>query len=262
MRKSPFLIFSLFYAISSCVNSAPSLRKDIYDSEFAKSSDFYAAIVNNAFESKYRFATVLTGHLSNQKHNLVFFFVNFLSVISGSGMKICPKIYASTSPSSKEDISSYLIEFDSNTAKRLETCCSSNIQCDAQTRSQLKGVTIEADVRHCECEREFRDCISSVNVPSALWWGDFYFRHTPTCYSMDHPIVKCEQYKCFYQPKKQYKYPKRHRHGAVRCVKYKLDKSKPKVYQTFELPFYYAAYDSDGYEFLNRLAIIFEKSHN
>lgn len=179
-----------------------------------------------------------------------------------SGMEICPKIYASASPPSTEDISSHLISFDSDTAKQLETCCSSNIQCDNEKRSALHGITIENNLRHCDCERKFRECLSAVNVPSALWWGDFYFRHTPKCYSIDHPIVECEQYKCFYQPKKLYKHPKRHRRGAVRCVKYKLNRTKPKIYQTIELPFYYAAYDSDGYEFLETLTKIYERHHN
>lgn len=180
----------------------------------------------------------------------------------GSGMKFCPKIYASTSTSSNEDISSYLISFDSDTAKKLETCCSSNIQCDQKKRAELGSISIEEDVRHCECERKFRECISAVNVPSALWWGDFYFRHTLKCYSIDHPIVECEQYTCFYQPNKLYKHPKGHRRGAVRCVKYKLDKGNPKMYQTFGLPFYYAAYDSDEYEFLENLAKMYERNHN
>lgn len=177
-------------------------------------------------------------------------------------MKFCPKIYVSNSIPSNEDISSYLISFDVDTAKKLETCCSSNIQCDEQKRSELHSISVENDVRHCECERKFRDCISAVNVPSALWLGDFYFRHTSKCYSIDYPIIECEQYKCFYQPKKLYKYPRRHRRGAVRCVKYKLNKRKPKIYQTFELPFYYAAYDTDGYDFLQSLTKMYERNHN
>lgn len=52
MRETSFLVISLFYALNSYVQSAPSIKKD-FDSEFAKSSAFYAAIVNNAFESKY-----------------------------------------------------------------------------------------------------------------------------------------------------------------------------------------------------------------
>lgn len=34
-----------------------------------------------------------------------------------------------------------------------------------------------------------------------------------------------------------YQYPSEHISDAIRCTKYKLDERKPKIYQTFQLPF-------------------------
>lgn len=52
MRETPFLIILFFYTISFCVQCAPS-PNSVHESEFAKSSAVYAAIVNNAFDSKF-----------------------------------------------------------------------------------------------------------------------------------------------------------------------------------------------------------------
>lgn len=57
---------------------------------------------------------------------------------------------------------------------------------------------------------------------------------------------------CYYQPNTVYRRypPGAHVRGAVRCVKNKLDKSKPKIYQTFELPFYYNGFEDFDYQML------------
>lgn len=68
MRETPFLIISLCYVISFCVHSAPPPPSKVSDSEFAKSSDFYAAIVNNAFESKYFDRTMHHSRLGFRKN--------------------------------------------------------------------------------------------------------------------------------------------------------------------------------------------------
>lgn len=93
--------------------------------------------------------------------------------------------------------------------------------------------------------------------------GDHYFRTTAKCYSVDHPIIKCEEFKCFYQPNNSYKqFPSGHMDGAVRCVKYQLDKTKAKIYQTFELPFYYYGYFDWQFEDLEGMAYRYEPDYD
>lgn len=133
-------------------------------------------------------------------------------------------------------------------------CCMSNFQCGEQKRREFNSVLIDQKLRHCECENKFRECVQNANSSSIARWADYYFRHTSKCYSSNHPIVKCEEYEYFYQPKMPYKQlPNGQISGAVRCVEYKLDKSKEKIYQTFELPFYYGAYDSNDYKLLETM---------
>lgn len=157
-------------------------------------------------------------------------------------MKYCPQIYKGV-PDGHVRFADLFINYDSVTIEKMETCCNLNLQCDVQKRLELNKTLIDANIRHCECENKFRDCITAANWRRVANMGDNYFRTTAKCYSVDHPIIKCEEFKCFYQPKKSYKqFPSGHMDGAVRCVKYQLDKTKAKIYQTFELPFYYYGY--------------------
>lgn len=69
MRESIFSIILLAHAINSGVQSAPSPKIDSV-SEFEKSSKFYAAIVNNAFESKRSNETIYS---SNENYRFLDF---------------------------------------------------------------------------------------------------------------------------------------------------------------------------------------------
>lgn len=103
-----------------------------------------------------------------------------------------------------------LINFHPDTIENMEMCCKLNIQCDMQKRFVLFDTSIDSNIRHCECENKFRECLSSKNTiktgySKVSYFGDVYSRQTASCYSVDHPIVKCEQFKCFYQPETTYK---------------------------------------------------------
>lgn len=131
----------------------------------------------------------------------------------------------------------------------LERCCTSNIQCDEDKRSEMNGILMEKNIRHCDCEHEFYKCLRKSNYYGVVFIANDYFQKTEKCYALDHPIIKCEQYKCYYQPKKLYnQYPSGAEIGTIRCAEYELDKSKPQIYQTFELAFTYGAYDELDYQ--------------
>lgn len=105
---------------------------------------------------------------------------------------------------------------------------------DGKSTIQLKKASFSVvDKDHC---RE-----SYIHVPDDVFC--VVDRKLTKCYSVDHPIIGCEQFKCFYQPKIEFKqYPSGHAPGAIRCAAYKLDRSKPKMYQTFDLLFDYDIY--------------------
>lgn len=186
--------------------------------------------------------------LTQQAWHFILIFNILIQFLSEHGIKSCPKIYNGT-PS--PGFFSFVPDFNSELVEALETCCSSNIECDVRKRSEINGTSIEKNLRHCECEHEFYKCLRTSNYVGVLSIANHYFRKTQKCYAFDHPVTKCEQFKCFYQPNKLYKqYPSEAEIGTIRCAEYELDKSKPKIYQTFELSFTYGGYDALDYQTL------------
>lgn len=60
------------------------------------------------------------------------------------------------------------IEYSEDVKEKMETCCSANLQCDAQKRAELNGVSIEEDIRHCDCENKYRECLVFL-CSGGLW---------------------------------------------------------------------------------------------
>lgn len=168
-------------------------------------------------------------------------------------MEFCPKIFKTTS---RDGLNlGPGIGYDWADVQKMESCCNSILQCDAQKRAELNSTLIEEDIHHCDCENKYRECLSKSNLFDVIEFGEDYFMKTAKCYSIDYPIIKCKQYKCYYQPKETYnQYPSGYVDGAVRFVEYELDKNKPKIYKTFELPFYYDNYDAEDYKWLSYMA--------
>lgn len=175
-------------------------------------------------------------------------------------MENCLKIYVGKPNRNSLDGVSHTIEYDSNEIKIMEDCCRSNFQCDVQKRMELNNTSIDENLRHCECENKFRECLDKTNIYMISLWTEYYFMHTPKCYSIDHPKTECEQTACYYHPSAPKNQYSRRKNGAIRCVKYDLDKIKPKIYQTFELPFYYVAYEPYELKWFERQADICEDS--
>lgn len=138
-------------------------------------------------------------------------------------MEFCPKIFKVTSKHDFLKIPSG-IYFDRESTQKMESCCKSILQCDTQKRAELNSTLIEGDI-HCECKNKYRKCLGKSDQLSGLdqfsqfnviMFGQHYFKKTAKCYSIDHPIIKFEQYKCYYQPKETYnQYPSVHVDGAV-----------------------------------------------
>lgn len=175
-------------------------------------------------------------------------------------MKCGPQIFKITEHDVEDNLNGLEITphpYAWDTIQEIEACCNSILQCDVQKRAELNSSLVEGDIRHCVCENKFRECLTNSN-PQVENFGQHYFMKTAKCYSVDHPIVKCEQYKCYYQPNATYdQYPSGHASEAVRCTEYELDKSKPKMCQTFNLPFYYVGWSGSDYQWIK-----FEAKHD
>lgn len=108
-------------------------------------------------------------------------------------MEFCQKIFKVTEHDVEDDgleLASVIIYFW-DTVLNMEACCKSILQCDAQKRAELKSSLIEKDIRHCECENKFRKCLNESDIHTKVF-GEDYFMKTAKCYSVDHPIIKCE----------------------------------------------------------------------
>lgn len=192
----------------------------------------------------------------------VFNFQTLFWLFLGDGMKFCPKLLANA-PKLSENHTDLHIDLNPITAQSLEKCCDSNIECDSQKRFELNDtIIIDRNERHCECENKFRECITLIDHFWVNYFGEIYFNYMTKCYSEDHPIVECVKSRCYYQPKTLYTHPIGHMNGAVRCEEYKLDESKPKMYQSFDLPLYVVGLFSLDYEKREMYAEVYEETHN
>lgn len=174
--------------------------------------------------------------------------------LSDHEMEYCLKIFQPELHSSAgyQEVVATKYHYTPEQVHEMEACCRANIQCDEQKRSEF-DIILTDETRHCECEHKFRHCLKKSNHQTDL--GVQYFKIIPQCYAVDHPMVKCNKFKCFYQPTKEYtQYPHDHMGDAARCVEYELDVSKAKVYQTFDLPFIYDSYGKKEFRHLEREA--------
>ncbi|KAG8232718.1 hypothetical protein J437_LFUL013311 [Ladona fulva] len=76
----------------------------------------------------------------------------------------------------------------------------------------------------CSCDYKFYNCLKTVDTHISHEIGFTYFNTIGTkCYRNDYPIVRCHHYSSFIKQ---------------RCRVYELDRSKPKMWQWFDLPIY------------------------
>ncbi|KAG9434460.1 phospholipase A2-like [Apis mellifera carnica] len=72
----------------------------------------------------------------------------------------------------------------------------------------------------CSCDHKFYKCLKNSTELIAVGIGRVYFNDIiiPKCFELEHPIIGCKKYEDY------------------RCIKYIVDKKKPKKYQWFDLP--------------------------
>lgn len=109
----------------------------------------------------------------------------------------------------------------------VDKCCRTHDHCDNIPAGESKNKLTNTDFftrLHCDCDREFYQCLHSINSSASNKVGKLYFTLRNKCYRDDYPIVECVEYDTalFIQ----------------RCYRYMLDKSMLKEYQWFDLPLY------------------------
>jgi len=76
----------------------------------------------------------------------------------------------------------------------------------------------------CTCEQQFINCLQAVNSITAKTLGRIYYGSRSRCFANGHPTTGCKQYQ----------------EGTFRkrCIRYQVDKSKAKVWQFYDMPFF------------------------
>lgn len=128
-----------------------------------------------------------------------------------------------------------------NDSDHLDLCCRSLHKCEAHKHIEF-NYTIEAYIRHCECEYLFQKCLENLNSSLSNELGFIHSLNTSKCYKIDYPIIKCVQFDPYRVDSEvtsnlQFLDSDEHKSLFDRCLKYDLDQSQPKKIQMFDVPF-------------------------
>ncbi|KAH8271566.1 hypothetical protein KR018_008376 [Drosophila ironensis] len=117
---------------------------------------------------------------------------------------------------------------DLGTERELDKCCRAHDNCPDKisTQGELHGLFNYGvfPIFSCECEAAFRSCLTALHSVQSLALGRIYFSSKEVCFASGHPIVSC--------------WEKQHHLFEQRCLSYKLDESRPKVWQFYDLALY------------------------
>lgn len=171
---------------------------------------------------------------------------NLLKKLNLSDTKFCESILSPTEFTWKRSFEAtfdnvknggFLYESD-----RIDSCCRSFHKCEAHKHIELKNITEQANIRHCECEYSFKNCLENLNTSSSNVLGFIHSLNAEKCYAIDHPIVKCISSDApLMEPEidlhfKDLNTVKR-KSIFNRCSKYDLDQGQPQLLQMFDVPF-------------------------
>lgn len=210
MEIIPLVVFAF---ICITVQSAAPLE-NVYD-------DAYLRLAEN-------FTKIFLGHLNETEYPFNY----------------CPSLFRSTEKMMLHERAS---RKTNDLRYEIDEHCRENYDCDAKMRTKMNQMNSSRShpqpIRHCQCERDFKNYLherfGGMSVESWSMIGFVYSLNTRSCYEIDHPIVKCAKYQNIYALRYQteaHKYPKGYGTLAIRCEEYELDLTKPKMYQTFDLP--------------------------
>lgn len=171
---------------------------------------------------------------------------NLLTKFNLSDTKFCESILSPTEFTLKR---SFEATFDNvkkggylNDSDRVDLCCRSFHKCEAHKHIELNYTNEQANIRHCECEYSFKNCLDKLNTSSSNVMGLMHSLNTEKCYAIDHPIMKCLSFDTLQiEPEidlhLQNLNAVKRKSIFNRCSKYDLDQGQPKLLQMFDVLF-------------------------
>lgn len=181
------------------------------------------------------FATVHCAHLPFEK----------LTFPTISDTMFCESILSPNEKALKKSLeASFVNNVKSDTRldeiDHLDLCCRSFYKCNSYKNIEF-NYTNERNIGHCDCEYFFRACLNNLNTTLSNEIGFIHIVNTTKCYANDYPIVKCIKFDTFSESNDQFPQlsnsTEREKFSS-RCFKYKLDESKTKRVQLFDLSFH------------------------
>lgn len=129
--------------------------------------------------------------------------------------------------------------------------CISAAKCDFPSRNMYSNNDNDDDVQvSCDCFEPTRNCLHRINTTLPNYRANEFFISNGGfgCYKEDYPIVRCLEFGYSYIMKNLYI---SYKYKIKRCVRYELDESKPKIYQKFDVPFFYDSENPKEFHFNN-----------
>lgn len=78
----------------------------------------------------------------------------------------------------------------------VDKCCRSHDHCDNMASGESKHGLKNDDYftrLHCLCDKEFKQCLKSINTKRGNYIGNFYFNVRNRCYKEQHPVIECDE---------------------------------------------------------------------
>ncbi|XP_037713191.1 phospholipase A2 [Drosophila subpulchrella] len=113
--------------------------------------------------------------------------------------------------------------------RETDKCCRAHDHCDEiiEPHAVLHRLPANTDwfpILKCTCEQQFINCLQAVNSLTSNTLGRIYYGSRSKCFDNGYPTIECKQYQ----------------EGTFRkrCIRYKVDKTKAKVWQFYDMPFF------------------------
>lgn len=78
----------------------------------------------------------------------------------------------------------------------VDKCCRQHDHCDNIASGEEKHGLKNNDFftrLHCQCDKEFKQCLRTINSRRGNYIGNFYFNVRDRCYKEASPVVGCEE---------------------------------------------------------------------
>ncbi|XP_031633503.1 uncharacterized protein LOC116347157 [Contarinia nasturtii] len=202
----------------------------------------FAVSFNPALSDIYRNPPTPTSKINKEFNDVI-----FCPSIPGPTSEILQTFLASLKNSTKKEVNSTNVE-------SFGSCCRSHFECNARKNFDRPN---ESNTPYCQCEKSFSECLDqSKNILSSVF-EYAYILGTTKCIAEDYPIVDCAKFQYFFEPYAQFSRPpneNERKREHIRCLEYNVDKTKPKEFQSFDLPFIHRSGQYDVVKYLENVA--------